>query len=214
MRVPLVAFDLDGTLVDQGAAARLWAEEFLATWDLPSEELDSIAGALAARRPKGQVFAELTARWSLAATSEEVWDSYRARIPELVTCSDSDLLSLRRLRAAGWQLGLITHGMVDNQEGKIRRTGLADLVDGWVISDEIGLRKPDPAIFEALAARLGCPLKGWMVGDSLEMDVAGGLGAGLRTAWVTSTPSTVPQAIRPTVTVASVAAAVDAIMGR
>jgi HAD superfamily hydrolase (TIGR01549 family) len=67
--------------------------------------------------------------------------------------------------------------------GKIRHTGLDALVDGWVVSGEVGVRKPVPAIFGALATRLGCAPDGWMIGDSLELDVVGGKAAGLRTAW-------------------------------
>lgn len=210
--MPLVALDLDGTLVDQAAAARTWAEEFVETWDLPAEQVDQIGRALAVRRPKGEVFAELVTTWSLPATSEEIWASYRARMPELVSCSAADLTGLKRLRAAGWTLGLVTNGMVDNQEGKIRQTGLADLVDGWVVSEEVGARKPDPVIFNALAARLDCPLEGWMVGDSLEMDVAGGHAVGLKTVWITSTSVAPSSSIAPTFTAMTVADAADVII--
>jgi putative hydrolase of the HAD superfamily len=34
---------------------------------------------------------------------------------------------------------------------------LEDLFDAWVISSEVGLRKPDPAIYELAAERLGLP---------------------------------------------------------
>lgn len=209
--MPLVAFDLDGTLVDQAAAARLWAQEFARAVSLTSEQVGHLSAALVARRPKGEVFAEVVAAWSLPMSGEEVWAEYRARMPELVTCSEPDLAALRGLRQAGWTLGVVTNGMVDNQEGKIRRTGLADLVDGWVISEEIGVRKPDRAIFEALAARLGCPLEGWMVGDSLDMDVAGGSAAGLNTVWVTSDVSSAASPIQPTMNAPTVAEAVEAI---
>lgn len=209
--MPLVAFDLDGTLVDQAAAARLWAQEFARDVGLSSEQAHHLGAALVARRPKGEVFAELVAAWSLPMSGDEVWGGYRARMPELVGCSDPDLAALRGLREAGWTLGVVTNGMVDNQEGKIRRTGLAGLIDGWVISEEVGVRKPDRAIFEALAARLGCPLEGWMVGDSLEMDVAGGHGAGLNTVWITSDASDAASPIQATLTAPTVAAAAEAI---
>ena len=83
-------------------------------------------------------------------------------------------------------LGIATNGMADNQVGKIRRTGLDELVDGWVVSSEIGIRKPDPRMLSELAMRLGVPLNGWMVGDGLESDVEAGRRAGLHTAWVTA----------------------------
>ena len=59
------------------------------------------------------------------------------------------------------------------------------MVDAWCVSEEAGVRKPEPAIFELAAERCGANLiGGWMVGDSPEADVAGGQAAGLQTAWI------------------------------
>lgn len=186
--MPLAAFDLDGTLVDQAGAARAWATEFATRWALSEAEADRTAQALAASRPKGELFAELARGWSLPISGDEIWASYRARMPKLVHCREADMATLGALRTAGWTVGIITNGMTDNQDGKIRNTGLAEIVDGWVISDEVGSRKPASAIFHALADKLDCPLDGWMIGDSLELDVAGGAGVGLKTAWITGSP--------------------------
>lgn len=71
------------------------------TWDLPTEQADHIGQALAASRPKGEVFAELVTTWSLPASSNEIWASYRTRMPELVTRAEADRAGLERLRAAG-----------------------------------------------------------------------------------------------------------------
>jgi putative hydrolase of the HAD superfamily len=61
------------------------------------------------------------------------------------------------------------------------------VVPGWTISEGAGVRKPDRRIFEVAAAAAGVPLgpAAWMVGDSAQADVGGGVAAGLRTAWVT-----------------------------
>jgi putative hydrolase of the HAD superfamily len=114
-----------------------------------------------------------------------------------------------QLRRAGWRVGIVTNGMVDNQEGKIRALGLDDLVDAWVISDDVGIRKPDPEIFKILAERLRAPLDGWMVGDSIELDVAGGHGVGLQTAFISAGDAPRSEA---TIEVRSVADAVVAIL--
>lgn len=211
--MPLIALDLDGTLVDQAAAARTWAREFADQWDLPEAEVDKVAAALTARRSKGEVFAELVERLKLPAAVEGVWLDYRTRMPDLVAVTDGDRRALNDLRAAGWTLGIVTNGMADNQEGKIRRTGLDALVDGWVISEEVGARKPDQKVFRALAERLGCPLDGWMIGDSLELDVAGGACVGLKTVWINddgTDPTT--SSYRPDLIVDSVAAAAAVIL--
>ncbi|MGO2023674.1 MAG: HAD family hydrolase [Brachybacterium tyrofermentans] len=209
--MPLAIFDLDGTLVDQAAAARDWARGFAQAWSLDERDAVVIAAASAQRRPKGEIFSMIVQCFSLPMTPEAAWSDYRAHMPDLVRCSDTDRSALRALRNAGWRLGIVTNGMVDNQEGKIRSTGLADLVDGWVISSEFGERKPEPSIFHELARRLECPLDGWMVGDSLETDVAGGLAVGLETAWITSAPATDPRPA-PTVSAPTVKDAVDKIL--
>lgn len=140
-----------------------------------------------------------------------MWLEYRSQMPTLVRVADDDRRALAALRAAGWTVGIVTNGMLDNQEGKILRTGLDALVDGWVVSEAVGARKPAPEIFEALASQLGCALEGWMIGDSLEQDVAGGAGVGLRTVWIADGSD--PTGYHPDVIVDSVSAAVHVILG-
>lgn len=207
----LALFDLDGTLVDQATAARVWAAEFATTWAIPATQIDAITALLSERRPKGEVFAELVGEHSLATTADAVWREYRRRMPDLVRCAPADLDALVRLRKAGWTLGIVTNGEADNQESKIRRTGLAALVDGWVISSEVGFRKPDPQIFRALASKLGHALDGWMIGDGIEADILGGASAGLRTILIARAESR-PGSAAPTAIAPDVAAAVDLIL--
>lgn len=209
----LIALDLDGTLVDQAAAAKKWAIEFGTQWELTHRQISCLARALTTRRPKSEVFSEFAEDWTIPLAGDDVWALYRSRMPELVHCTEADKEALRCLRDAGWHLGIVTNGMANNQEGKIRHTGLDELVDGWVISAEVGCRKPDVRIFEILAERLGCRLDGWMIGDSLEHDVAGGHAAGLRTAWITGEEPP-RHAGGWTVTARSVSAAAQLILSR
>lgn len=182
------------------------------TWDLDAEDRDLVASGLAERRPKGEVFEELVRHFGLPVSPSKVWEDYRIAMPMLVGCSGADRASLRDLRREGWVLGVVSNGMADNQVGRLESTGIADLVDGWGISSEVGVRKPEPETFHALARRLGCQLDGWMFGDSLEIDVVGGAGVGLRTAWIT-TGSAVEPEIAPTMAGATVADAVGLILG-
>ncbi|MBO0980627.1 HAD family hydrolase [Microbacterium sp. SD291] len=211
--MPLAVFDLDGTLVDQASAARSWTGEFVARWNLPAEAADIVAAALTERVTKEVIFDRIVEEWSLPSSGAEVWAAYRARMPQLVKCSPEDKVALAELRSAGWVVGIATNGTADNQVGKIRATGLAPLVDGWVISGEAGIRKPDPRIFDVLAQRLRCALDGWMVGDSLEHDVKGGVAAGLQTVWIADRNASVPAgSARFDIRRSSVAEAVAAIL--
>ncbi|MFI9589803.1 HAD family hydrolase [Nonomuraea sp. NPDC052265] len=183
---PLALFDLDNTLIDRLAAFRLWAAEFAAGRGLGPDAVEWLARLDAdGSVPMDVFFARVRERFALAEPVEELWRAYRARLPFLVECRAEVLAGLDRLRAAGWAVGIVTNGMADNQTGKIRRTGLAERVDGWAISGAEGVRKPGARLFEIAADRCGAALEGgWMVGDDPDKDVAGGRGAGLRTIWV------------------------------
>jgi putative hydrolase of the HAD superfamily len=70
---------------------------------------------------------------------------------------EPDRVMLDGVRAAR-RAGIRT-AMLSNSWGEDRydRAQLAELFDAWVISGEVGLRKPDPAIYPLAAERLGLP---------------------------------------------------------
>ncbi|GAA1941704.1 HAD family hydrolase [Kitasatospora viridis] len=183
----LALFDLDNTLIDRDAAFLAWLDEFVA-----DHGLDGAARAWLVRAdgrtagPMDGFFRLARREFGLAPSAEELWGRFRRRMPELAHCRPEDLAALGDLRAAGWRTAIVTNGMTDNQRGKIHRTGLAPLVDAWCISDEVGIRKPDPAIFRLAAQRCATTLDrgGWTIGDSGAHDIAGGRGAGLGTVWI------------------------------
>jgi HAD superfamily hydrolase (TIGR01549 family) len=180
-------FDLDDTLIDRRAAFNAWAEEFVAAQGLDHGALTFLVMADADHSgPMDGFFAMVCETFDLATPPGHVWLQYRRRMPQLVSCRAEDVDALRQLRRDGWRIGIATNGMADTQVGKIRSTGLDGLVDAWCISDEVGIRKPDPEIFRLAVTRCGGnpDRGGWMVGDSLVLDVAGGRAAGLRTIWL------------------------------
>jgi putative hydrolase of the HAD superfamily len=73
-------------------------------------------------------------RFGLLDSVSDLWAAYRRRMPFLVRCPTDTLNGLSTLRAEGRRVGIITNGTADNQLGKIQRTGLADVVDGWALS--------------------------------------------------------------------------------
>ena len=94
--------------------------------------------------------------------------------------------ALGELRAAGHRLVVVSNWDVSLHE-MLRTTGLDALVDGAISSAEAGERKPAPGIFRRALALAGVePGDGAALhaGDSLELDVAGALGAGLRAVLV------------------------------
>jgi len=108
--------------------------------------------------------------------------------------------ALAELRAAGHRLVVVSNWDVSLHE-MLRETGLDALVDGALSSAEAGARKPAPEIFRSALALAGARPAGARralhVGDSLELDVAGALGAGLDAVLVAraSAPSCVPAGV-------------------
>jgi HAD superfamily hydrolase (TIGR01549 family) len=68
---------------------------------------------------------------------------------------------------------------------RARDAGFADLVALWAISAELGVEKPDPAIFAHALREAGVPAdQVVMVGDRLDRDIAPAKALGMRTVWV------------------------------
>jgi putative hydrolase of the HAD superfamily len=81
-------------------------------------------------------------------------------------------------------LGIITNGIEAVQQGKLRHFGLERYVRWLVISEGIGLRKPDRRIFQHALSLAGVePHQAVFVGDRLDIDVGGAKAAGMRAVW-------------------------------
>lgn len=93
--------------------------------------------------------------------------------------------SLPKLRAAGLRLAVVS-----NFDARLPRlladAGLADCFEAVVYSEEVGVEKPHPAIFEELLERLQLqPARVLHVGDSRRDDVEGARAVGIKALWLT-----------------------------
>lgn len=96
-----------------------------------------------------------------------VFEAYEDAAPAL---DELHLMGLRVLCVSNWDCGL---------PEVLARVGLADRLDGVVVSALAGARKPDPEIFETALRVAGCtPSEAIHVGDSSD-DVEGARAAGI-----------------------------------
>ena len=107
---------------------------------------------------------------------------FRAHKPNLWLPYESSE-TLRRLRADGWRLAILTNGLPSVQAAKVAALALAPMVDAVVYAEAITRGgKPDAAAFEAVLERLDLPAdRCVMVGDDPACDIAGARSAHLRT---------------------------------
>lgn len=83
------------------------------------------------------------------------------------------------------QLGIITNGEGEPQRAKLAAIDLTERFSVFVASAEVGMCKPDAAIFLHACAQLGvAPRDAAHVGDRLDLDAEGAAGAGLRGIWL------------------------------
>jgi putative hydrolase of the HAD superfamily len=81
-------------------------------------------------------------------------------------------------------VGIVSNNLLEEQRDKLRCCALDEHVDALVVSEDVGISKPDPGIFAVALERLGCtPQEAVMVGDSWAADVVGAIAAGIRAIW-------------------------------
>ncbi|WP_314138880.1 pyrimidine 5'-nucleotidase [Buttiauxella noackiae] len=103
------------------------------------------------------------------------------------------------------KIGIITNGFTALQQIRLERTGLRDYFDLLVISEQVGVAKPDRKIFDYTFEQMGQPPRDrvLMVGDTAESDILGGMNAGIATCWLNAHGRSLPEGIMPTWEVAS-----------
>lgn len=189
MQFRAVLFDLDNTLIDRQQALAEWAADFRRAHGLGERSETHLVEALK-ERAYPATFERLRQELALNAPAGQLWDDYVTGIAAGVARDPAVLEGLARLRTTGWRVGILTNGASVIQRAKISAAGLTDMVDALVISEEIGVRKPEPAAFRVAVARCGGtgPEEAWMVGDNPSTDIFGAHQAGLRTIWLRGRP--------------------------
>jgi putative hydrolase of the HAD superfamily len=105
---------------------------------------------------------------------------------------DDAVQTLEALRTH-FKLGLVTNGPSSAQRPKIEQFRLIDYLDLLIVSEEVGVAKPDPAIFAIALERLGvAPSEALFVGDSPEFDLRGAAAAGMPFVWMNSRGEALP----------------------
>ena len=114
---------------------------------------------------------------------------------------------LTTLKQSGVPLAIITNGAADFQRDKVRVLDLERRFDVVIVSGEVGIAKPDAAIFALAMERLGVGPEGvWHVGDNLGTDVAGAKAAGIGAVWLNRRGLPLPDgALRPDLEVSTLA---------
>lgn len=183
-----VLWDLDGTLID--SAEYHW----LAWREVMAEEGHTIsarafADSFGKRNDtilRGLLGATVTAEW-IERVSDEKEDRYRRYVRERGLQFLPGAASwLERLREGGWKQVLASSAPPANIDSALEALDLGRWLDGVVSAEEVGVGKPDPAIFLRAAERTRLPPARCVVVEDAPAGLEGARRAGMKCIGVLS----------------------------
>ncbi len=197
-RYSWLLFDADGTLFDYERAERAALEHSFHEVDITFEPvhlttyrringqiwLDFEEGNITAERLKGRRFELLFNELHKSIDAQAFSDRYLTHLSEATYLIDGAEAIVKHL-AATYHIGIITNGLTKVQRPRFKASVLAPYIEAAIISEEIGVAKPDPRIFELAFEQMRHPdrNKVLMIGDSLTSDIQGGCNYGIDTCW-------------------------------
>lgn len=196
-------FDLDDTLFDHRHATRMSLGEIrarlapLARLDLDAleeqhavvlEELHRrvLAGAIDVDRARLERFRRLVAAQGGAVEEQELAAAaqvYRSAYVQARRAVSGAVELLQALRPYG-RIAVVSNNVEAEQVAKVAACAIDRHIDALVVSEAVGVTKPDPAIFAIALERLGAKADhAVMIGDSWGADIEGARAAGIRAIW-------------------------------
>jgi epoxide hydrolase-like predicted phosphatase len=114
----------------------------------------------------------------------------------LFTPNEPVVEAVREVRAAGGRTAVVTNNVRELSQTWRPVLPLDELFDTIVDSCEVGLRKPNPAIYLLAVERLGVPPERAVLLDDIESNLRGAEAAGLRAIHVEPDPTSAVEALR------------------
>ncbi|MBO0359250.1 HAD family hydrolase [Hymenobacter sp. BT186] len=211
-RPTTILFDLDDTLFDHANTARaalansttglpeFQAVDLEVLYQQYSEILEEIhprvlAGEFTPVEARRLRFQRLLAPYGYATTLDELdlfvvqhYGSYqRLRRPV------PGALELLHALKPHYRIGIVTNNRTAEQQEKLAQLGMTHLIDALITSEDVGVPKPNPHIYQVALERLQSRApETVMVGDNWTADVIGALEAGIRPLWLNRFGATRP----------------------
>ena len=155
--ITAVTFDLGGVLIDWNP--RHLYRQFFGADEAAMERFlaDVCTPEWNAQLDAGRPFAEAVDEVLLAHPDQaELITAYYHRWQEMLgPALEGTVAILREVRAAGYATYALSNWSAETFEVTRRRYPFLDDMDGILISGEVGVGKPDPAIFRMFLARFG-----------------------------------------------------------
>lgn len=185
-------FDLDETILDRSGSLRRFVEwqakgMLASSVSDPSEFVERfIALDQYGMVWKDKVYESLIEEFSITEwTADELLNTYLLTFCSFCKPRDGALAAIEGFRSSGYKVGLVSNGKSPFQERNFRALGFKDLFDCVIVSEAVGVRKPDKAIFELACRTVDADLNvSYFIGDNPKADMEGAKSAGMKTIYV------------------------------
>jgi putative hydrolase of the HAD superfamily len=177
-KIEWIFFDLGSTLIDETAVYARRVRETVSGSDVSAAEFEAAMRRFFAQGGNG--YREACTFFHLQKTP---WHSRDERLYD--GCS----AVLEMLKARGFRLGVIANQLPGTAR-RLNDLGILRYFDVVAASAELGMEKPDPAIFRWALREAGCePRHAVMVGDRIDNDILPAQAIGMHTVRILSGPA-------------------------
>ncbi|WP_078381112.1 YjjG family noncanonical pyrimidine nucleotidase [Sutcliffiella halmapala] len=210
-----IIFDLDDTLIGfskgienavkeaLNTTGLMWGSEFFECFQRVSVSYWKQHGKLTKEEILIFSFKDSLNKLELTGDARELASLYWRAFCQTAELEDYAIEVLTELKGKV-KLGMITNGFAESQRGRLKASRLKDFFDCIIISEEVGVEKPDPEIFELALRKLGIGREeALFIGDSLDHDGFGAHKAGIDFCWYNKKGRALYSDCRPNYTVES-----------
>ncbi|MEG0775249.1 YjjG family noncanonical pyrimidine nucleotidase [Clostridium sp.] len=219
MKYEIIIFDADETLFDFKKSEREAIKNTLLEFDVEYDETHHLKiyhdinttiwkefeeGLITQKKLKTERFKRLCDKLNIKLDEMELAKAYIKHLGNGSFLFDDSVTLVESLHK-DYRLSIITNGLTDVQDNRIRKSIIAKYFENIVVSEEVEVSKPDPKIFEHALNNIKHTDKNkvLIVGDSLTSDIQGGINFGIDTCWYNPSKIENKTEIKPTYEISS-----------
>ena len=198
MNFELILFDADGTLFDYDKAEAYALESAFAATQIPYQNdyinayklinstlwLDFEKGLISPSEIRVERFDQLFNQFKIKTDTTVFGDVYLDFFAEAGFLIDGAEDIVNKI-SSQTTTAIITNGLSVVQRSRFSKAPIMSQFKDVIISEEVGVAKPNPEIFEITFEKLNHKNKNTtlIIGDSLTSDIQGGVNFGITTCW-------------------------------
>jgi putative hydrolase of the HAD superfamily len=214
MKYEIIIFDADETLFDFKKSERDAFKNSMLEFDIEYDENHHLKiyqginsaiwkefeeGLITQEKLKTERFRRLSDALNTHFDENQFAKAYMKHLANASFLFDDSIELVESLHK-NYRLTIVTNGLKDVQDNRIRKSAIAKYFEDIVVSEEVKVSKPDPKIFEHTLDNIKHTDKSkvLIVGDSLTSDIKGGINLGVDTCWYNPDKNENKTSIKPT----------------